>query len=285
MRSATTFSFPSVVAFVDQPKRTDDGSEFGLNLRLLSGIKQPRMKLIAFSVSKLAVAALLGASIVSQPAAALAQDKEPLALKLPMPTLKGTPEQLPEGATIEPMAKDMPKPFVSKQADNTTYVTSLNLPKGAKNVAEGKTVTSSVAPFTGELTQITDGQKEAFDDQAVEFKKGTQWVQIDLGAPVEIAAIAIWHDHRYVQLFKSVIVQASNDPEFKEGVVTLYNNDTENASGLGIGTDKQYFETRFGRVIDGKGTKARYLRSYSKGSNQSAINTVQEIEIYGLPAK
>ena len=144
---------------------------------------------------------------------------------------------------------------------------------------------SMVPPFTGELTQVTDGQKEAFDDQAIEFKKGTQWGQVDLGEPIAIAAIAIWHDHRYVQLFKSVIVQVSNDPEFKEGVVTLYNNDTDNASGLGIGTDKQYFETRYGRVIDGKGTKGRYVRSYTKGSNQSAINTHQEIEVYGVPAK
>jgi len=243
------------------------------------------MKLTTFSISRLGAVALLGAAVLGQPAVAPAQDKEPLALKLPMPTLKGTPEQLPEGASIEPLSKDMPKPFVSKQADGATFVTSLSLPKGAKNVAQGKAVTSSVPPYTGELTQVTDGQKEAFDDQAVEFKKGTQWVQVDLGAPFEIAAIALWHDHRYVQLFRSVIVQAANDPEFKEGVVTLYNNDTENASGLGIGTDKQYFETRFGRVIDGKGTKARYVRSYTKGSNQSAINTTQELEIYGLPAK
>jgi hypothetical protein len=244
------------------------------------------MKPTVFSVLQLSAAALIGAAVLSQPAAAWAQDREPLALKLPMPTLKGTPEQLPASATIEPLTTNgMPKPYVSKSADGKTVITSFNLPKGTKNVALGKAVTSSVPPYTGELTQVTDEQKEAFDDQAVEFKKGTQWVQVDLGALTEIAAIALWHDHRYVQLFRSVIVQAANDPEFKEGVVTLYNNDTENASGLGIGTDKQYFETQYGRVIDGKGTKARYVRSYTKGSNQSAINTVQEIEVYGRPAQ
>ena len=203
-------------------------------------------------------------------AAAAAGDKEPLKLKLPMPTLKGTPEDLPEGPGIL-------KPF--NKADE------FNVPKGVVNVAAGKPVTSSVAPFTGELTQVTDGNKEAYDDQAVEMKKGTQWVQVDLGAPAAIAAIAIWHDHRYVQLFRDVIIQVSDDPEFKTGVTTLYNNDTDNSSGMGIGMDKEYFETRYGRVVDGKNTKGRYVRSYTKGSNQSAINSIQEIEVYAVPAK
>jgi len=197
--------------------------------------------------------------------------KEPLKLKLPMPTLKGTPEDLPQGPGIEPPLTKPPADFIA--------------PKGVVNVAAGKPVTSSVAPFTGELKQVTDGDKEAFDDQAVEMKKGSQWLQVDLGAPMAIAAVAIWHDHRYVQLFRDVIVQVSDDPEFKTGVTTIYNNDTDNSSGLGIGTDKEYFETRYGRVIDGKGAKGRYLRSYTKGSNQSAINSIQEIEVYAVPAK
>ena len=51
--------------------------------------------------------------------------------------------------------------------------------KGVKNVALGKPVTSSVPPRAGQLSQITDGKKEATDDDAVEFKKGPQWVQVD----------------------------------------------------------------------------------------------------------
>ncbi|MEI2723465.1 MAG: hypothetical protein V9H26_07940 [Verrucomicrobiota bacterium] len=82
-----------------------------------------------------------------------------------------------------------------------------------------------------------------------------------------------------------VIIQASDDPEFKTGVTTLYNNDTDNTSGLGIGSDREYFERHFGRVFDAKGVKARYVRGYTKGSNLSALNCWQEIEIYALPAK
>lgn len=216
------------------------------------------------AVSLLAVVSLLSASALQ------AQDKEALKLEFPAPTLKGTPEDLPKGPNIEPPPTKAPTP--------------MQVPKGAKNVALGKTVTASVKPFTGDLEQITDGKKEAFDYDTVEMKKGAQWIQLDLGANFEIHAIALWHDHRYIQSYYGVVVQVSNDPEFKEKT-TLFNNDTENATAQGVGTDRQYFETHYGKVVDGKGTKARYVRCYTKGSSNSALNCWQEIEVYALPAK
>ena len=194
--------------------------------------------------------------------------KQALVLDLPAPTLKGTPEQLPAGPNIE--------------ANSDKPAASLMLPAGVKNVAVGKPVKISVNPFTGEPSQLTDGKKEAFDYDTIEMKKGTQWVQIDLGKSYAIQAIAVWHDHRYIQVVYDVIVQVSDDPEFKTGVTTLFNNDTDNSSGLGVGTDREYFERNFGRVVDGKGTKARYVRGYSKGSHLSALNCWQEIEVYAL---
>ena len=152
-------------------------------------------------------------------------------------------------------------------------------------MALGKAVTSSVKPFSGEVSQITDGKKEAFDYDAVEFKKGAQWVQVDLGDTYSIYAIALWHDHRYIQVMHDVIVQVSDDPEFKANVQTLFNNDADNSSGLGAGADREYFETNQGKIIDAKGVKARYVRSHTKGSTSSALNCWQEIEVYALPAK
>ncbi|HXT39541.1 MAG TPA: discoidin domain-containing protein [Candidatus Angelobacter sp.] len=197
--------------------------------------------------------------------------KEALVLKLPAPTLKGTPEDLPKGPNIEPIT-DKPRP-------------AFMAPGGVKNVALGKPVTSSVPPFSGELNQVTDGKKEAFDYDAVEFKKGTQWVQVDLGEPYSIYAIVVWHDHRYIQVLHDVIVQVSSDPEFKTDVQTLFNNDADNSSGLGVGSDREYFETNQGKIIDAKGVKARYVRGYTRGGTSSALNCWQEIEIYALPAK
>ena len=65
----------------------------------------------------------------------------------------------------------------------------------------------------------------------------------------------------------------------------MYNNDVDNSSGLGVGTDREYFEMEFGRVAPAKGVQARYVRGYSKGSSQTALNCWQEIEVYALPAK
>jgi hypothetical protein len=86
------------------------------------------------------LAAALACALVTAPA--LAAETEPLALKLPGHTPKGTPEDLPSGSNVEPIPTKAPKP--------------LDVPKGVKNVAAGKTVTSSVAPFLGELNQITE---------------------------------------------------------------------------------------------------------------------------------
>ena len=55
-------------------------------------------------------------------------------------------------------------------------------------------------------------------------------------------------------------------------------------AGIGVGTDLEYFETHFGRVVDGKGVRARYVRGYTNGSNLWRGNSWQELEVYGLPA-
>lgn len=193
---------------------------------------------------------------------------EPLVLKLPAPTLKGTPEDLPFGPDIEPLPDKPRPPFF--------------VPKGVKNVAAGQRVTSSVKPFTGELSQITDGKKEAFDFDVVEMKQGLQWVQVDLGEPKFIYAIVMWHDHRHTQIIYDAIVQVADDPEFQQDVRTLYNNDRDNSSGIGLGTNLLYFETHEGRIVDGKGVKARHVRGYTDGSNLWRGNCWQELEVYGL---
>ena len=216
-----------------------------------------------------ALAVVFGATTLVR--AADAAVSEPLKLNLPAHTLKGTPEDLPVGPNVEPPpAKAPPTPPV---------------PKGVVNVAAGKSVTSSVPPFLGELSQITDGKREAFDEDAVEFKKGTQWAQVDLGQSFALHAIVMWHDHRYVQAMHDIILQVSDDPEFKTGVTTLFNNDVDNSSALGVGTDREYFELHYGRAVAAKGIKARYVRGYSKGGSLSALNCWQEIEVYALPAK
>jgi len=228
------------------------------------------------AVRSLASAAALGAAlflfnIVAVRPAAAAEDLAPLPVKPPSPTLKGTPSDLPSGPNVEPPPEKPAPPFMA--------------PKGVVNVAAGKKATSSSKPFTGTLTQITDGQKEPEDDHVVEMRRGKQWVQVDLGEPATIYAIVVWHDHRFLQVFRDVIVQVADDPDFTQNVQTLYNNDVDNSAGLGIGTDKEYFETNRGRTFDAKGVVSRYVRCYTAGSSLSSLNVCQEIEVYALPAK
>lgn len=201
--------------------------------------------------------------------------KVPLPLQLPDATTKGTPEDIPVGPHIEKAPNpDKPNPRPAFLA-----------PAGVKNVAFGKKPTSSVTKlWSGTLEQITDGHKDPIDDDVVELRKGVQWVQLDLEKDYAIYAIVIWHDHCWLQVFHDVIVQAADDPQFSKNVRTLFNNDVDNSAGLGMGTDKEYFETNEGKLIDAKGIKARYLRFYTNGcSMNEGANRYQEIEVYALP--
>jgi hypothetical protein len=160
------------------------------------------------------------------------------------------------------------------------------VPAGLKNIAQGAKVTCSDKNATADaLAKITDGDKEASEQSIIYLRKGTQWVQLDFGSPQEIFAVCIWHAHNSAKVYHSVIVQVADDQDFLQNVKTLFNNDQENKSGIGVGTDREFFETHEGKLIDTKGATARYIRFYSKGSTESALNEYTEIEVYGRPAK
>lgn len=210
----------------------------------------------------------------AQVAAQKSGDLAPLPLTLPPPALKGTPQNLPTNTTALAFTDKSPPPFLA--------------PKGVTNAALGKPVTSSNPnPINGDLQQITDGKKQAFNENVVTLRRGSQWVQIDLQGEFNLYAIVLWHDFTTPVVFREVIVQVSDEPEFKTGVHTLFNNDQTGKSGLGVGTEREYFEnplTGEGKLIDAKGIKGRYIRCYSHGSTDNALNTYIEVEAYGLPA-
>lgn len=206
--------------------------------------------------------------------AAASGGEVPLILKLPAPAFKGTPKDVPLSSFVEPLS-DKPRP-------------PMMVPAGLKNIAAepGVKITSSDKNATADtLAKIVDGDKEASEQSIIYLRKGTQWVQMDFGSSQEMFAIVIWHAHNSAKVYRAVIVQVSDDPDFINGVKTVFNNDQENVAGLGVGTDRQYFETNEGKLIDAKGAKGRYIRFYSKGSTESALNEYTEIEVYGRPAK
>jgi hypothetical protein len=192
----------------------------------------------------------------------------PLKIDYPPPLLTGTP---------------VPAKLKNLEAPNAKPPTIM-VPAGVTNLAKGKTVTASdPAPVIGDLTLITDGDKGSEEGSFVELDRGLQWVQIDLGAPAELYAIALWHYHSQARVYYSVVVQVSDDPEFKSGVRTLFNNDDENRSGLGAGTDPSYTERNLGRLIPARQAVARYVRLYSAGNTANELNHYIEVEVFGRP--
>lgn len=202
---------------------------------------------------------------------ARAEDQVPLKLDLPKPLFVGTPRPI-KLANLE-------NPRTGRRPD-------MMVPAGTTLLSKGKPVTSSDSlPVIGELPLVTDGDKSGDEGSYVELGPGVQWVQIDLGATAKIAAIAVWHFHSQARAYHDVVVQISDDPEFKDGVHTVFNNDDNNSAGLGTGSDQAYIETYEGKLIDAKGTQGRYVRLYSNGNTSDELNHYTEVEVYGQPAK
>ena len=202
-----------------------------------------------------------------------AEDKMvPIEIKLPKPVFIGTPKNVPAGTTVDKPSGKLRAPFMA--------------PEGTTNVAAKKTVTSSDSrPTIGDLDMVVDADKEATDGSFIELGQGLQWVQIDLQSPCNIYAIVVWHYHQDPRVYHDVVVQVADDADFITNVQTLFNNDQDNSAGLGIGKDREYFETFEGKLIETKGVKARYVRLYSKGNTSNEQNHYIEVEVHGKPAK
>ncbi len=210
----------------------------------------------------LLLSALLGAT-----AFAGAPGKVPLAVEYPKPLFAGTPRPI-SLSNLEPAGAKRPDIMVSAES---------------KLLSRGKKVTSSDSlPVIGELSFITDGDKTGIDGAYVELGPNTQWVQVDLGASAKIDAVAMWHFHSQARVYHDVVVQISDDPEFKKGVKTIFNNDDDNSSKLGKGSDKSYVETNHGRVLPADGASGRYVRLYSNGNTSDELNHYCEIEVFGV---
>ena len=133
-------------------------------------------------------------------APASAEDLVPLKLELPKPMFVGTP--------VPVRLPNLETPRVGRRPD-------FMVPKGVVNLALNKKVTSSdMEPVLGDLSLITDGEKDGDEGNYVELGKGKQWVQIDLEKPAKLYAIVVWHFHSQARAYKAVAVQVSNDPNF-----------------------------------------------------------------------
>jgi hypothetical protein len=213
----------------------------------------------------------MAASLMLAPIAAQEAGKVELKLTLPKPMFIGTPTNI-KSPNLEVVTGKSRGPFF--------------VPAGTKILSLKKPVRSSdMQPVIGELDMVNDGEKSGGDGYFIELGPGPQWVQVDLGASHALHAILAWHYHSQARVYRDVIVQVSDDKDFKKGVTTLFNNDHDNSSKLGVGKDKEYIEVAEGRLLDPKGAKGRYIRLSSNGNTANDLNHYVEVEVYGTPAK
>jgi hypothetical protein len=209
--------------------------------------------------------------VLAPPAAAQEQGKEELKLQLPKPMFIGTPRNI-NSPNLE---KITGKPRGAFFVPAGTKLVSLNKP----------VIASDTQPVIGEVGCVTDGEKSGEDGYFVEFGPGKQYVQIDLKASQPLQAILAWHYHSQARVYRDVVVQVSDDKDFITGVTTIFNNDHDNSSGLGIGKDKEYIETFEGKLFDPRGAKTRYVRLWSNGNTSNDMNHYVEVEVYAAPAQ
>ena len=143
-----------------------------------------------------------------------------LEIKLPSPAFRGTPVPMKETNLEKPLGRPR-DPFP--------------VPEGTINLALGKWVAAGdPSPLRGELDYVTDGDKEASDFGCVTLRPGLEWIQIDLEKKSVIRVLLMWHNHAEARVYRDVIVQVSDDPDFIDAV-TVFNNDYDGSAGLGLG--------------------------------------------------
>jgi secreted protein with Ig-like and vWFA domain len=188
---------------------------------------------------------------------------------MPKPLFVGTP--LPQGDAIPNL-------------DHSKIpILEVSVPAGTTLISAGKPVTSNDSAPIGELSLITDGDKFGDDGYFVDLMPGKTWVQIDLGSSHEIHLLWVWHFHKQNVIFNDVVAQISDDPTFQTST-TVFNNDYDNSSGLGVGKDLSYIETNNGRPMPVNGVKGRYVRFCSNGRDLDDTNQYIEVEVYGRPS-
>jgi len=225
----------------------------------------------------------VGVVIAALAGMAVAEEVEMVQLKIenPKPLMSSGPFSPESAQNLEPPRDGKPYPPIF-------------VPKGCDQLLSGgcKVTSSDPFPLMGALSMLTDGDKEDYPIgnrdlggwvTRLMLNLGLQWVQIDLGEQKEIYAVCIWHMNGRPSVFKDVLVLVSDDPDFVDGVVTLFNNDHDNSVGFGKGKDFEYIETHRGRPIAAGGVKGRYVRCYNGGAYGGGLlkASYMQVEVFG----
>lgn len=163
--------------------------------------------------------------------------------------------------------------FANDLVTAAAQTTPVNLVRGM--------IPSASTPLLNPLF-ITDGNSDG--QQFTGAGRGPQWILFDLGENQVLSGVRIWHYFADARTYHDVVVQLSTASDFSSAVTTVFNNDADNSSGLGPGTDAEYAESAGGKSVLFDPVSARYLRFWVNGSDVNEWNHYSEVEVYGESA-
>ncbi len=155
-----------------------------------------------------------------------------------------------------------------------------------QNLALGKPVTYS-AIRSGESTgtpvsYLTDGDTSLTHLVAVGNASQLVSVTVNLPQVSTITRLKMWHYWGDGRTYRDVIVQLSTTANFSSGVTTVFNNDTNNSAGFGIGANAEYPETSAGKeIVLGTPVIAQYARFFIAANSVNAFNHYVELQVFG----
>lgn len=167
-------------------------------------------------------------------------------------------------------------------------------PPALTNIAQGKNV-SIHGPTSGAdrpASWLTDGITES--GKYVEISKDTEqnstdpsYAQIDLGTSYDIAKVEFWNYWDDGRTLVGLVILASEKGTFAEDDRTvIFNSDTENFFGFGVGTDASYKSVSAGLSVE-KAARGRYVRVMNNGHDGGTPGQKKqgghytEIKVYG----
>ena len=180
----------------------------------------------------------------------------------------------------DPLYPNPAIPNLESKNSNRYYCREMVLQTGVKLLSQGCPVTSSDLAPLGDLSLITDGERFGDEGYVAELAPGKQWVQVDLKQSQRLHLIWVWHFHRMQVSYRDIVIQVSDDPQFKTSS-TVHNTDHDNSSGLGNGMDPAYYESFTGRAIAFTPVSGRYVRLWSNGADVLKNNCYIEVSVYG----
>jgi hypothetical protein len=156
-----------------------------------------------------------------------------------------------------------------------SYPSPTPTPTGAVDLAYQKRVSIEPGVWGTNPQYATDGNLNT--NYHTNINAGAAYIIVDLGQNFSLGDVRVWHYFGDGRTYHDVIVQLSQRSDFAT-LTTVFNNDSRNTAGQGIGGNAEYAESASGKDIPlATAVTARYLRLWTDGSTVNAYNHYVEV--------